>query len=443
MREGPHRLNSALGGVLLVILAIAPIPLGSNRPAFWAIWAVVLGLVATGYAASLLFLKAPARFSVADFWPEAFAMALLLVWLAFQCIDIRQWLPVAPVVTGQLERSVSLDPGSTRLTALNFLTYGLLFALFVQAGANRRRARSLLLALFVIIAAFAVFGLASLVQLDDTLLGFDKVYYLGSATGTFINRNSFATFLAAGLAIGVPLLATSLAAARAGQMSSWTQPVIVFVGLLFIAATLLATGSRMGALAGGMGALVALVLCVLTSEKRSGNFWVVAIAMAGMIAVVVAYGSGTLERLILTSDEATRGELYRQVWAAIWARPWTGYGGGSFATVFPAFQHPPLTGDVVWDKAHSTYLALWFELGLIGGSLPLLTIVALLGRAGRAVREPSSRAVSIAALSTGIVFGLHSVVDFSAEIMANGFLLTAVLALGASAKPSQAAVRGR
>jgi len=437
VNRGPHRLNSILGWVLIAVLAIAPIPLASNRPAFWTIWAAIIGLLAILYGASLIIMRAPARLPISRYWPEATCFGLLLLWLVVQILPIGRWLPesltLAPAI-GLPTRTFSLDPGSTTMTLLNFATYGLLFLLVAQAAANRRRARFLLFSLFLVVVAFAVYGLVSLVQLGDTLLGFEKLYYKGNATGTFVNRNSFATFLAAGLAMGVPLLLDNNQGKRRslGHLRTWVQPMVVVVGILFIGATLLATQSRMGAAAGLAGTVVTLVLSFV-GQKSSARWWVLGLMIVAGFAVVSFYGVGTLQRYMLSDVAEGRDELYRQIWPAIMERPWTGYGGGSFPTVFAAFQHAPLgSGDTVWDKAHSTYLSLWFEMGLVAGSLPLLVILGLMLRAAFSLRDASSRTVSIAAIGVTIVFALHSVVDFSAEIMANAFLFTALLALGAS-----------
>jgi O-antigen ligase len=96
------------------------------------------------------------------------------------------------------------------------------------------------------------------------------------------------------------------------------------------------------------------------------------------------------------------------------------------------FQHAPLAGDTLWDKAHSTYLALWFELGIIAGTFPMLVVAGLLFRAILGLWDTSSRMISAAAIAVIAVFSIHSVVDFSAEIMADAFLFTAILALGAA-----------
>jgi O-antigen ligase len=410
-----------------MVVALAPIPLGSNRPALWSLWAVGIGLLAAAYG--LAQLHAPASLSLRRYWPEATLFLALLAWLCLQSLPIGAG-PLTHVALPETSAAgISLDPGSTRLAALTFATYGVLFLLTSQAVADSRAAHAMLVALFAVIAGYAIYGLVNLTQLGDTLLGAEKSWYGGYATGTFVNRNAFATFLAAGLAIGVPLLAASTA--RRDAPARWLHPALVLLGLLFIAAALLATGSRMGAVAGGTGVLLGLALSLRRQSKAP--VWFALVALAAVAAVLALYGAGTLERLLLGHDDATRGELYRQVWAAIWQRPWTGYGGGSFAAVFPLFQHAPLPGDVVWDRAHSTYLALWFELGLGFGTVPLLLVAGLARRAVFGLRDPASRPVAAAALAVTAVFAVHALVDFSAEIMANAFLLTAVLALGARA----------
>jgi O-antigen ligase len=169
------------------------------------------------------------------------------------------------------------------------------------------------------------------------------------------------------------------------------------------------------------------------AERTRARWWVLAILVGAAAVVAVLYGADTLERSLLTDGDPGREELYRQVWPPILERPLTGYGGGSFATVFPTLQHAPLgANDTVWDKAHSTYLSLWFELGLIAGSIPLVIIAALSFRAMRNLGDPSSRGISIATIAVTVVFAVHALADFSAEIMANAFLFTAVLALGAA-----------
>ncbi len=244
-----HKFNGIVATAIVVLL-LAPIPLGSNRPAFWMIWStssrprhLPLRRRADGPArpAARRPLEPVAR---AD--PATSALRLgRLPDPARRRLDAGAGSACGGLAT--TPRSISLDPGSAQLVLIQFFTFGLLYLLTVQVAINRRRARRMLLAIFLIVVAFAGYGLISLTELGDTLLGFEKQIYQGYATATFINRNSFATFLAVGLttgvAYGMQLLADrkALTATRLIGMLA-----LILLGMAFIAAALLATGSRLG-----------------------------------------------------------------------------------------------------------------------------------------------------------------------------------------------------
>ena len=433
VNRAQHRLNGVLAVALVTILALAPLPLGSNRPAFWMAWTVLLAGLGVAYGAGILWANGTVRITPASFWPEAALMLALLAFQLLQLAPLGQWLPL-PAAAGAAGSAVgSLDPGSTYLTLLTTAGLMLFFFLFAQVAGNRRRARRILLALFLVVAAYAILGLVSLTQWNDTLLGFEKQYYRGVATASFVNRNSYATFLASGLAIGAPLLVSAVVGDRGGTFARrLLLPLLLLTGLGFIAAALFATGSRMGAFVGVAGAVIGLLGGALTFRGSIlGKVLIVLVVVAAALALVLAFGSGLIERLIFQRGDPDREALYALTWTAITERPLLGYGAGSFEATFPAFQRPPLDGGTIWSHAHSTYLALWYEQGLLFGSLPLLAIALLLGRCLVALRDPSSTMLSLAALGVGFVFAVHSLVDFSAEIYADALLLVGMLALGA------------
>jgi O-antigen ligase len=433
VNRAQHRLNGVLAVALVVIVALAPLLLGSNRPVFWMGWTVLFAGLGVAYGFGVLWANGAARVTLVSFWPEATLMAVLLAFQLFQLAPIGEWLPLPAAAGATGNAFATLDQGSTYLTLLATAGLMLFFFLFAQVSSNRRRARRILLALFLVVAAYAILGLVSLTQWNDTLLGFEKQYYRGVATASFVNRNSYATFLASGLAIGAPLLVSAVVGDQGGTIGRRVlMPLLLLVGMGFIAAALFATGSRMGTFAGVAGAVLGLLGGALTFRGSVLGKLLVALAVvAAAVTLVLVFGSGLIERLVFQHGDPGRETLYAQTWAAITGRPLLGYGAGSFAATFPAFQSPPLDGGSIWSHAHSTYLALWYEHGLLFGSLPLLAIALLLGRCLLALRDPSSTMLSLATLGVGFVFAVHSLVDFSAEIYADALLLVAMLALGA------------
>jgi O-antigen ligase len=437
---GQRRLNAVLAVLLVGIVAIAPIPLGSNRPFFWAMWAGIVGLVATVYLAILWLRDEPLRVPLGRLWPAALPFAALLAWLFVQTLPLPGGTDFVTAAGDVIESAtLSLAPGSTLLMLLQLGTYAAFFLLMLQVAANRSRARRIGVALLFVVTAHALYALIALIILDDALLFFSKWAYAGFATGTFVNRNSFATFLAFGLVLGVLLALRELKST--GRMQ-WGLAPIYLAATALILAVLVATGSRMGLFAGLAGAGMAALMAAGKGEAGRWQLNRVILALVPITAaiiVVVLYGAGTFDRLgSIETDANVRGDLYAQVFGMIAARPWLGYGGSTFEIAYPLFHQLPVSPDLVWDKAHSTYLSLWAELGVIAGSIPLLLIggFAIVALRLYLIRRADWTAPA-AAVCIVVVAAIHSIVDFSLEMEANVFLFLAILAIGVARQPGR------
>jgi O-antigen ligase len=287
----------------------------------------------------------------------------------------------------------------------------------------------------------------SLTILGDSFFWGPKTAYLGSATGTFINRNSFATFMGMGLVLGVCVIFYGGVSMRgkSGRNISLFRPgsIGILVQCLWLLAVLLAlfaTQSRMGIAA----SLVAALGCFAAFRGKALAGWCVAALV--VLVVVLANWQGVLGRSIfLLKDSETRIELYRQVLGMIRERPVSGYGLDAFPPAFELFHQRSLGSEMIWDYAHSSYLTLWVEVGLIVGSLPVLVLVCVAFRLRHAARgSETDFARSVMAIGVIALAGIHSLVDFSLEIEANVFLFVTLVALGLSRPspiPSQAAFR--
>jgi O-antigen ligase len=189
----------------------------------------------------------------------------------------------------------------------------------------------------------------------------------------------------------------------------------------------------MGLFAGVMSGLVVLALAWRTDAgKVAGATPLLAGGLIAGLALLALFGGRVLERISgIENDAESRVELYRQTWGMIMSRPWTGFGGGSFEQAFQLFHAAPLSTDVVWDKAHSSYLTLAAELGL-PVAIGVLLLLARVGLHGvSTLRFPEAgRRVPLAVAGVILVAALHSLVDFSLEIQANAYLFAALLGIG-------------
>jgi O-antigen ligase len=409
---------------LITIVAICVVPLGGNRPFVWAATGLAIGMAIAGYAGFGSGDRALPRWR-GEYW----AFAAFLSFAMFQLVPWGGSTRLAGVDVDSA--SISLAPTDSLLSLLTWVEFGLVFAFGTLLAESRRRRGWVLAALFWVICAEASFGLLSLFVFGDTVLGTPKTQYAGFATGTFVNRNAFATYIAAGLPIGIatlalpdrdhdPLRQTGRAAAHCAAM-------------VLMLAAIVASGSRMGLVAAMAGMAVTIV--VLGVKGGLGRrFW---LALGGLgIAAAILWGLGgpLIGRVADPGDDiANRLTLYREVWDAILSRPLLGYGGGAFAAVFPVFQHPPLPGDLVWQRAHSTYLSLWFEYGLVAGSIPIAIIAGLWLCFIRALLRLGNDRIILATIGIVPALGLHAVVDFGLEMHAVALLLSLVLGLARGA----------
>jgi O-antigen ligase len=274
------------------------------------------------------------------------------------------------------------------------------------------------------ITAHALWAMIALKFLNDVSLWGPKTAYLGFATGTFVNRNSFATFLGMGFILGLALALDRARNAKAKSPTNHLETGLVWVCLAIIAIALVSTQSRMGFLSTALGVVV-----VIFNLKPKRNL-VLGIFFLGVLTLFFT-GNLAQRSFLLLSDGSGRWELWRQSLAIVQVRPLIGFGLDAFAPVFALHHQPPLASDVIWEYAHNTYLSLWIECGIIFGSLPP-AICAYIGLKLHRERKPLSP-LPIAALAILCQNAMHSLVDFSLEMQANVFLLVAILALGLSA----------
>ncbi len=439
-RHSRVRTAIAVGVVAWVGLAAALI--GSNWPIFWGISGLATGALSLAFYAHSLFGGRQLPRQLARFWPAVGAIAALGLYQLVQIVPLGAitGLPMLQVPAGAetlVSDTLSLAPNTTLLAFIRTATYAALFILLVQLTANRSRAQLVARGLFLVVALHAGYGLIALTQLGDTFLLAPKIAYLGSATGTFVNRNSFATFLAIGCTLGVSL--TIQDAFRGGAAPWRINSGVLFdaMGVVVIGTTLVATQSRAGAFAGLCGTVFAAAL-LLAPRMRLGRF-VTIIALSVPVLLVLLFflhGEGLLDRLGAQGlSSNSRLELYRQVVGMIFTRPFLGFGGGAFETAFTLFHEPSLSPEVRWDHAHSSYLTLWAEYGLVMGSLPMLALGFLGWKAWRRIGGELPRAeLAAAALGSLLVVAIHSLVDFSLEIHAVALLFVTVLALGVSGR---------
>ncbi|RAI42229.1 O-antigen ligase family protein [Rhodoplanes roseus] len=436
--------------ILVAALTLAPLPFGSRDPVTVAVWCGWLGL---GVAWAPVQRFRPPHYGVLA------GVALLLLGYAvvlheqlssrpwFSDLD-RAWAETAALLGSPVSpyaAAVRWEP----LFALGTpLACVLALVLALSVGADRRDARRLLRATAWAGVAYAAYGIVALALFPGSILWREKTFYVGNLTGTFVNRNTAATYFGSCTLLWFLFLLEDVRRRWADRPRGWHDalfagiwgetgarrpvPTSLWATALCLVATLL-TASR----AGSVLTLLTLVLATVVFFRRRfcgvGRATLVTVA-ALLCAVVVlqSLGGGVGARFEAhgLSDEG-RLSAWRSTLRMIADHPWIGRGLGAFTYVFPGYRDIELSPWGIWNAAHSTPLEIASEVGV-----PLATAVALGWIGGVAVLARGSlvrrrdRMLPLAGLCVGVLAGLHTSIDFSLQVPGCAIVVFGVFGVG-------------
>jgi O-antigen ligase len=466
--------------LLIATVAIAPLPLASNRPLPWSVLSAVVAAllllwgidrvraalrqsatVVMGASASIDGPAPPTPSAVViDRLALVFAaiFGVLIAWYWFQTSPISgglahsTWGEAARALGEPLSGAIALDPGVGAQQVMRLLAYGGVFFLAFVLCRDRRRARWAFIALAAVGLAYATYGLYAMFAGHKTVLGVVPSAYSRSVTSTFINRNSYATYggLCVLIAMG-PLLSELRQLVRGGAspiaqlrtISEEATPALYLTALAIATGVIavILTGSRAG-VASLMLGLVVFGLCILIVGDLSlrGFLTLTGIGALCVVAAMLVSGDFLAERVSDGIEHDARWVLFEIGRQVAGERPVIGHGLGGFGAAFNGGLRASPGFDAYVDFAHNSYL----ELAVEGGIPALLLNLALVGMAvGICVAALFSRArgtsFSIAAIAGAALIAGHSMADFSLQMPA--VAATFMLMLGVASAQSLASER--
>lgn len=442
------RIAGIIGlGLLLLVLALTPLPLGSARPLPWSILAMASGVLLLPTIWHEFVDPAPAAVLRPLLLPLLLTL-LVFGWISYQMLPnsfaithLPIWSQAQDALGTTLSPSISVDRYQTAANVLHLITYTAIFLAAWRASRDSGGAWLVVRAIGWIGAAYALYGIIIYSLGNHTILWLPKWAYREDLTGTFVNRNNFATFLGLALVCNLAPL-TELFSRRIDTTSRRTtilsafesvlsQGLWIVLRIMLIGGALLLTHSRGGATATLLG-LGAAALVILRAPSFRGA-WRAPLVVATVLVVClvgIAGGAGLLGRFETNALGADgRGTVYLETMQAIKEHPFFGTGLGTFEFVYPTYQTPDITA--FYDLAHDDYLENTLEMG-IPAALAFFAALGLL--AGRCVmgvfqrrRDAIYPAIAVAAT---VLVGVHAVVDFSLQIPAVAVTYAAILGMG-------------
>jgi hypothetical protein len=287
---------------------------------------------------------------------------------------------------------------------------------------TRRSQDALWLMVAIVVAGVAASVYALLGSLSGGALSLHPGIGASSrASAPFVNPNHLATLCAMTLPLLVALWRWKWRD-RQGAVRKRPALQIVLIGaMLCVTAALLASVSRGGILAAGVGGIVFWWAARPPADREGDKpAWR---RIAPVVAVValfaLAFGVGPmLDRFVLIEQQGnTRAVGWSMAWEIGCDFPWLGAGLGTFGELSPAYQ--PASAAGWWDAAHCDWLDWWAAAGVLGLSPLAVAIGGWLRSFSRVRRQRlrSTRRLAVGAAGAALAaVAWHAVLDFPFQI---------------------------
>jgi hypothetical protein len=442
-------------------VSLAALPMGANRDWAWAPLAVVFGVLAVIVAVGI---GTRRGFEVSEAERKPL-LALVACFALFVLFGLFQMSTLAPLsgsawlyeaaarLLGSAHAPVpDLAIDAARNTLLKCLSCGAIF-LTARALCRDRDLARVLLMIFIAGAVLVVaYGVLMQVTTHSCYLGgyLKKVGPYDPATGrcvmsgTFVSSNSFGCYCGMGMVAAMALIFAGRR--RKGDMpygydeddeegiiASLTGFRVTMLAVcLLLLGGLLFSASRAG-LAATVASGAALAALMLRGRWHSRPDLVrvfVAISVVVGIIVLMIAGNAIVDKALRAGDGGDRMQIWRASLQAVWMSPWLGWGLGSFADIYAIVQ--PMRMPIPNDLAHSTPLETMVEVGVPMALVGFAIVLIPWGVSfyGALTRRRAHRYLPGAAFAVAAVPILHSVVDFSLQMPAIGFVVSALLGMG-------------
>ncbi len=413
--------------------------------------------------------------------PLALLVALVLVQLALGNRPLAAWALAPPGPHPELPVELptpfftlgTVSPAQTTQSLLLFLTYVSVYALVVNLIRERHQLDRLVRTLLLLGGLLAFLGLLDYLAGEAWLIRWrDYPFTTGRLSGSFVNPDRFAAWLAMLVSLGLGYLAArrrpggavlslrALLVSREGREQA-VRRYLPFVSLGVMALALVFTLSR-----GGLLSLLLTLVVLLGFLGALGRTRWSLVVVGALLAVTLGYGAWIgLEPFLARvwqGGYVDRWVLFRTTFPMLMAFPLWGVGLGAYPEIYFRYQPRALDpGQVYVLSAHNDLLQFMVELGLVGTVLGVFAVwrvsrdlvaAHLFGRGrcpvgggedeGARRSDPFSVGIALGALGGVLALLFHSGADSGARVPANGLLAAACLGIATVALHTRFSVGG-
>lgn len=434
----------------LFIIGTIPTFFGAVQP--W-VWSFYSSLIITGYLLLLWSKPNQPSKSNTNFTPKT--VSIFFIWTLILCLHLPYKIisflsPTRAILlsqTSELTQSslsfetISYLPKNALALWIFLLSVAFFYIVVRNLCIDRKMLKGIVAIMITVGLLESLYGLVQALVPSMGVLWVDYVKeYMGTARGTFINRNNFAAFIEMiwPLALGVTLATTDRARSLKEALGSkkLNQQAMMAMGIIVFLLTLILTRSRAGIFSGFIGFFTFFFIVRFGINKMAKHTRVM---LSGIIILLCIYtmtiGIGPiLERfLAISGDGSSRINIWGDSLSIVRDHPF-GIGLQNYENVFKVYNRS-FTSDKVIIHAHNDYLQLLIESGWIGfisivGGL-LVFLKKSLNRIKKIdfISDPLRYYIAVGAFSGLISASVHSLFDFNLQIPANLLYFAVLMAV--------------
>jgi hypothetical protein len=342
-----------------------------------------------------------------------------------------------------------------RMSLVRWIVYGLLFFGLVQTLNSRKRIELAVILILALGCFESLYGIIQTYSRYEHIWWLKKASYIGSVTGTYINRNHFAGLMEMGIVLAIAYAGalsekSETMRPTTRRKSAFTKFITTYLSaeklftkrfLIIFAGVVMGLGLILSASRGGIISIVAALLAMglffvfRKDHRRKGAIVLVFFAMTSIYALYVGIDYTVGRFMLFDQDFESRASLAKRTMLMFDDYTLAGVGIGNFMYAFTRYQTEELKYFFV-DYAHNDWAQFMADAGTAGlilllSGIAYYTFITLKAWVGR--RDPFAVCLGIAPIVVMTAIGIHSYVDFNLHRPANFMMLVAVTAIGYSA----------
>jgi len=336
--------------------------------------------------------------------------------------------------------SLSIDPSSSYFSILNCISYLIIFLTFPILFNRSKYLMKFTFFLCMLGFFHAIFATYWMLIGNPSNFLIEKIYYLNSSTGLFINRSVFGTFLYLCAFSGLYYIVIFFQKNKILSFNFIEQInskiFIIRIFIIFLSIGILTTFSRAANFSYVLMLFSFLFYSKINFKKYINPLSTVVIFILIFDVLILGIFFGSIKliaRYLETSiiNESLRLDLqsfalhqFKDFWLF-------GYGSGAFEQLFKIFYILPQGSvNTLAQHAHNDGLELLGEIGILGISILTLLFIVYFKKISQRINDKKefSRFILITLLL--LTLFIQSLVDFSIHTPGISILLMAILSIG-------------